>query len=60
MQVIDTTWSYERAIISLPNGYVVEGHVDSWKDFDSSDMIQVEIDGKSYLTHSSNVVLISE
>ena len=59
-QIFDTTWSFERAIIFLPNGEKIEGEVSSWKDFDSSDMIQVVIDGKTYLTHSSNVVLISE
>lgn len=59
-QILDTTWSFERAIIFLPNGEKIEGDVTSWKDFESSDMIQVVIDGKTYLTHSSNVVLISE
>ena len=57
---IDTTYSFERAVISLPNGEVVEGNVDQWADFENSDMIQVKINGKVYLTHISNVVLISE
>ena len=60
MQVIDTTWSYEKAIIFLPDGSTIEGAVESWKDFDGSDMIQVKIDGEMYLTHSANVILISE
>lgn len=60
VQVMDTTWSFERAIIELPNGEVVEGACESWKDFEDGDQIQVKIDGKTYLTHSSNVVLISE
>lgn len=59
-QIFDTTWSFERAIIFLPDGEKLEGKVTSWNDFDGSDMIQVAIDGKMYLTHSSNVVLISE
>ena len=59
-QLIDTTWSYEKAIITLPNGEVVEGRVSSWTDFDDGDQIQVKIDGKQYLVHSSNIVLISE
>ena len=58
--ILDTTWSFERAIIFLPNGEKLEGKVTSWKDFENSDMIQVTIEGKTYLTHSSNVVLISE
>ena len=59
-QMIDLTYSYEYAIISLPNGEVVEGKVSSWTDFDDGDQIQVRIDGKSYLVHSEDIVLISE
>ena len=59
-QLIDTTYSFERAILSLPNGEVVEGKVTSWKDYEDGDQIQVKIDGKTYLVHSSNIVLISE
>lgn len=59
-QLIDFTYSFERAIISLPNGEVVEGKVESWKDYEDGDQIQVKIDGKTYLVHSSNIVLISD
>ena len=58
-QMVDLTYSYERAIICLPNGEIVEGRVTSWTDFEDGDQIQVRIDGKTYLVHSSNVVLIS-
>ena len=59
-QMVDLTYSYEYAIIGLPNGEVVEGKVSSWTDFEDGDQIQVRINGKTYLVHSSNVVLISE
>lgn len=59
-QIIDTTYSYERAILSLPNGEIIEGKIQSWTDFDDGDQIQVKIDGKQYLVHSENIVLISE
>jgi len=59
-QLVDLTYSYERAILSLPNGEVVEGKVSSWTDFEDGDQIQVRIDGKTYLVHSSNIVLISD
>ena len=59
-QMVDLTYSYEYAIIGLPNGEVVEGKVSSWTDFEDGDQIQVRIDGKTYLVHSSNVVLISD
>ena len=58
-QLIDTTYSFDRAIISLPNGEIVEGKVQSWKDFDDGDQVQVKINEKTYLVHSINVVLIS-
>ena len=58
-QMVDLTYSYEYAIIGLPNGEVVEGKVSSWTDFEDGDQIQVKIDGKTYLVHSSNVALIS-
>ena len=59
-QMVDLTYSYEYAIIGRPNGEVVEGKGSSWTDFDDGDQIQVKIDGKTYLVHSSNVVLISK
>ena len=59
-QMVDLTYSYEYAIIGLPNGEVVEGKVSSWTDFEDGDQIQVRIDGKTYLVHSSNVALISD
>ena len=37
----------------------LEGEVQSWCDYED-DQLQVKIDGKQYLVHSSNVVLISE
>lgn len=57
-QLVDTTWSYERAIVELPNGDIIEGKVSSWNDYEG-DQIQVKIDGKQYLVHSSDIVLIS-
>ena len=59
-QIIDVTNSFERAIVLLPDGDIVKGRVTSWTDFEDGDQIQVKIDGKTYLVHSSNVVLISE
>lgn len=58
-QVFDTTFTFDKAIIELPNGEVVSGEVQSWKDYEG-DQLQVKVGGKTYLVHSSNVVLISE
>lgn len=58
--LVDTTYSFERAILILPNGEVIEGKVQTWTDYEDCDQIQVKIDGETYLVHSSNIVLISE
>lgn len=60
MSVIDTTYSFDKAMIYMPDGTVVQGRVESWKDYEDSDAIQVEIDGKVYYTFLNNVVLIKE
>ena len=59
-QFADLTYSFERAIIRLPNGDIIEGNVDSWRIYTDSDQIQVKIDGITYSVHSSNIVLIAE
>lgn len=60
MQVFDTTYNFNYGYVSLPNGEVIEGKVTSWMNYSESDMMQVVINGKTYLTFSSNVVLVSE
>ena len=59
-QIFDTTFKFDKAIISLPNGAMIEGEIQSWKDFQDGDQIQVKINGKTYLVHSSNIALINE
>lgn len=58
--IIDLTYSYDRAIISLPNGEIIEGKVEDWTDYEDGDQIQVKVDGVIYLVHSTDVVLIKE
>lgn len=58
-QIIDTTYNFDYAIIKLPNGKVVEGQVQSWRDFEDGDSLQIKINGVTYLTHGTNVTLIS-
>lgn len=55
-QVVDLKYNFNYAIVNI-FGDTVEGKVTSWLDFENSDMIQVTIDGVTYLTHSSNVIL---
>ena len=59
-QIVDTNYTFNRAVIAIPNGTIIEGEVQSWKDFDDGDTIQIKIDGVTYLTHISNVVLMTD
>lgn len=56
----DTTWSFEHAQVDMKDGTCVKGKVETWQDYENSDVVQVKIDGKVYLTHYMNVVLVSE
>ena len=58
--IVDLTYKFDRAIIKLPNGEVIEGKISTWTDYEDGDQIQVKINSKTYLVHSSNIVLISE
>ena len=58
-QTFDMTYTFDRAIIELPNGEIVDGKITSWRDFEG-DQIQVKIDGKTYLVHSSDIAMIAE
>ena len=57
-QIVDFTYSFNEAIIRLPDGHVVSGEVSSWKDYEG-EQIQVVIDDVTYLVHSSNIVLMN-
>lgn len=57
--LIDTTYTFDKAIVRLQNGEIIEGNVQNWCDYEG-DQIQVNINGTTYLVHSSNVTLISE
>jgi len=56
----DTTQTFTHAILELGNGEVVEGTVTSWRDFDESDVVQFTMNGITYLTHYSNVILCTK
>ena len=58
-QVFNRQYSFNYAIIQLPNGEIVEGKVDSWKDYKEK-QLQVKIDGVVYLTSSYNCTLMNK
>lgn len=57
---IDTTQTFRWAIIQLGNGELIEGPVNSWRDFNESDTVQITVKGVTYLTHYANVILVTE
>jgi hypothetical protein len=59
-KVVDVTYNFTYAYVELPNGEVVEGKVSSWRDYEDGDQIQVTIDGVTYLSNSTRIVLTTE
>ncbi len=57
--IIDTTYTFNYAIIQLPNGEVVEGKVETWTDYDG-EQLQIRINGVTYLCSSYNCVLMNK
>ena len=58
--IFDTTYTFNYAFVSLPDGSCVDGPIRAWNDWEDSDMLQVTFsDGTVYYTHSSNVVLVA-
>lgn len=51
------THGYNYAIIKMPDGTILEGEIQSWRDFEG-EQLEVKIDGVIYLTNSFNCVLI--
>lgn len=59
--LLDTTYHFDKAWIYMPDGSVVIGEVESWKDWEDSDAVQVKIvNSGTYYTHLSNVVLMAK
>lgn len=55
---IDLKHNFDEAVITLPDGTIVSGAVQSWTDYEDSDCVQIKIDGVVYLTHYHNATLI--
>ncbi len=59
-QLVDLNYSFNYAIIQLPDGTIVEGEVQSWTDYDDGEQLQIKIDGVTYLCSSYNCVLMNK
>lgn len=58
--ILDLHWSFQRAIVRMPDGICKEYKIKSWMDYDYSDMVQIETDTEVLCTHSANVILIKD
>lgn len=59
-KLFDTKQIFNKAIIQLQNGEVVECEIDTWKDYEGEQLQIVAEDGTVYLTSSFNCTLIWE
>lgn len=58
-QIVDLNYTYNYAVIQLPNGEIVEGKIQTWTDYEG-EQLQVKIDGIVYLCSSYNCVLMKK
>ena len=52
--------TFTYAYVVLDGQEIAKGAITQWRDYDNSDVVQVLVNGKYYLTHYSNVVLIAD
>lgn len=58
--LIDTNYKFDRAIIELADGEVIEVEVASWTDYDGEQIQITTKDGTTYLTSSFRCDLIRD
>lgn len=50
--------TFDKAVLVMPDGEIVQGDLDAWSSFNG--YTEAVINGTTYLTHSSNIVMIKE
>lgn len=59
--LLDASWEFNRALIELPGGEVIDVQVDSWSDADDGEQLTIKAsDGQVYLVSANNCVLTKE
>jgi hypothetical protein len=58
--VFDTVYKFDRAIIEMPGGEVIEVEISQWGDYDGEQLQIIAKDGTVYLVSSNNCVLIRD
>ena len=52
--------TFTYCYVVLGGQEIVRGAITQWRDYQNSDVVQVLVNGKFYLTHYSNVVMIAD
>lgn len=52
--------TFTYCYVVLGGKEIVRGAITQWRDYDNSDVVQVLVNGKFYLTHYSNVVMVAD
>lgn len=52
--------TFTSCYVVLGGKEVARGAVTQWRDYENSDTVQVLVNGKYYLTHYTNVVLVAD
>ena len=52
--------TFTYVYIVLDGQEIAKGAITQWRDYENSDVVQVLVNGKYYLTHYSNVVMIAD
>ena len=52
--------TFTYCYVVLGGKEIVRGAITNWRDYSNSDVVQVLVNGKYYLTHYSNVVMIAD
>lgn len=58
--IVDTNYTYDKAIIRLPNDEIKEIEIKKWRDYDGEQIQIIAKDGTVYLVSSFNTALVRE
>lgn len=58
--MFDTNYTFDRAIISLGNGEIIEVQIKQWKDYEGEQIQIIDKAGNIYLVSTFNCILIND
>lgn len=59
-QIIDTNYTFDRAIVTMNDGTRMEIEIKQWNDYEGEQLQIIGKDGKVYLVSSYNTILIKD